>query len=80
MLHSLELDLEKGQVHFHPERLYPHPADPAATSIDLAESLSHLHGKWIKRLSRDEVEFQDGEVVSLLDPDWRHFKPMIWWS
>jgi len=79
LLDSLDLDLEKDMVHFHPERLYSDPASLTKTSIDLAESLSHLKGKWIKRIRPDEVEFQDGEVVNLRDPDWRLFKPMIWW-
>lgn len=71
-LHTLEVDVENNRVTFHPERLYP--------DIDLAETLSHLRGKWIKRITADWVEFQDGERINLADPDWRHFKKMIWWQ
>jgi adenine-specific DNA-methyltransferase len=72
LLESLEADAETNTVHFHPERLYP--------DIDLAETLSHLRGKWIKRITADYVEFEDGEQMSLTDPDWQTLKPMIWWQ
>ena len=80
LLESLEADVETNTVHFHPERLYPDPAKPSGTSIDLAETLSHLRGKWIKRITAEYVEFEDGEQMSLTDPDWKTLKPMIWWQ
>jgi adenine-specific DNA-methyltransferase len=67
----LKSDPDADAVHFHPERLYP--------DIDLAETLSHLRGKWIKRITEDYVEFEDGERMSLTDPDWETLKPMVWW-
>jgi adenine-specific DNA-methyltransferase len=72
MLDSVEIDGEKSKVHFHPERLYP--------GIDLAETLSQRRGKWIKRITAEYVEFQDGEHMSLTDPDWQIIKPLIWWQ
>lgn len=72
MLESLEVDLANNRVRFYPERLYP--------DIDLAETLSHLTGKWIKRITKEFVEFQDGTQMSLVDPDWQTLKPMIWWQ
>ena len=72
MLNSLEIDSNAEKVHFHPERLYP--------DIDLAETLSQLRGKWIKRITKEFVEFEDGEQMSLTDPDWQTLKPMIWWQ
>jgi adenine-specific DNA-methyltransferase len=71
LLDSVELDPESNEIHFHPERLYP--------DIDLAETLSHLKGKWIKRITEELVEFEDGERMSLTDPDWETLKPMVWW-
>ncbi len=50
------------------------------SDIDLAETLSTLRGKWIKRITAEYVEFQDGERLSLTDPDWRILKPLIWWQ
>ncbi len=72
LLESIEIDADSNRVRFHPERLYP--------DIDLAETLSHLRGKWIKRITEDFVEFQDGEKMSLTDPDWETLKPMVWWA
>lgn len=72
MLDSVEIDEEQNTVHFHPERLYP--------DIDLAETLSQRRGKWIKRITADYVEFQDGERMSLTDPDWQTIKPLVWWQ
>jgi hypothetical protein len=80
MLDSIEVDTQENQVHFHPERLYPDPGKPNGTSIDLAETLSQRTGKWIKRITADYVEFQDGERMSLTDPDWQTIKPLVWWQ
>ena len=71
-LDAIEVDTTKNAVHFHPERLYP--------DIDLAETLSNVRGKWIKHITREYVEFQDGEQISLTDPDWRLLKPLVWWQ
>lgn len=65
------IEIQDDGVTFHPERLYP--------NIDLAETLSNLTGKWIRRLTPTYVEFEDGERVDLTHPDWRLFKPLIWW-
>ena len=54
------------------DRLYP--------DIDLAETLSCVTGKWIKRITADEVEFTDGSKQSLSKPDWRLLKPLIFWG
>ncbi len=72
LLESIELDPQANTAHFHPERLYP--------DIDLAETLSHRRGKWIKRITAEFVEFQDGERMSLTDPDWQTIKPLVWWQ
>jgi hypothetical protein len=70
-LHALQVDYDNNTVHFHPERLY--------AGIDLAETLSNLRGKWINRITAEYVEFEDGERLSLTDPDWRIIKPLVWW-
>ncbi len=72
LLDAVEADPDEDKVRFHPERLYP--------DIDLAETLSHLKGKWIRRITADFVEFEDGERMSLTDPDWPTLKPMVWWQ
>jgi adenine-specific DNA-methyltransferase len=79
MLEALEVNLEKNTVRVDLSKPYP--------DIDLAETLSNLTGKWIKRIHPDPenpsqpawVEFADGETVDLKNPDWRRIKPLIWW-
>ncbi len=79
LLGALEVDLEQGTVQVDLSRLYE--------DIDLAETLSNLTGKWIKRIHPDpddptkpgKVEFADGTTEDLKNPDWRLIKPLIWW-
>ncbi len=72
MARAIELDYKKDSVEVHLDRLYP--------DIDLAETLSCVTGKWIKRITADEVEFADGTRQSLIKPDWRLLKPLIFWG
>lgn len=71
MLEALEVDAEKNKVKVDLSKLYD--------GIDIAETLSNLTGKWIKRITVDSVEFSDGEVMSTKDLDWKQIKPLIWW-
>lgn len=71
MLDAVSLDKGANKVKVHLEKLYE--------GIDLAETLSCVTGKWIKRITADTVEFQDGTSASLTDPDWTLIKPLIWW-
>ena len=71
MLSALELDFRNNKVKVNLEKLYP--------NIDIGETLSNLLGKWIKRISENEVEFEDGEKVDLKNLDYRLIKPLIWW-
>lgn len=80
MLDSVEIKSEKNQVYFYPERLYPDPGKPTGTKIDLAETLSQITGKWIKRITADYVVFQDDTKISLTEPDWQIIKPLVWWQ
>ncbi|MEW6572909.1 MAG: DNA methyltransferase [Bacillota bacterium] len=67
----VEVDIEKEEVRVDLSKLYE--------GIDLAETLSCVTGKWIKRITAEYVEFEDGERVDLHNPDWRLVKPLIWW-
>jgi hypothetical protein len=71
LLDAVKLDASQNKVEVNLERLY--------SGIDLAETLSCLSGKWIKRIGRDTVEFQDGTSASLTNPAWELVKPLIWW-
>jgi len=78
MLEALEVDLEQGTVQVDLSKLY--------SDIDLAETLSNLTGKWIKRIHPDPddptkpgtVEFADGITADLKNPHWRLIKPLMW--
>jgi adenine specific DNA methylase Mod len=75
----VEIDTEKDEIRVDPGKLYD--------DIDLAETLSCVIGKWIRRIHPDpdnptkpgEVEFEDGERVNLKNPPWKLIKPLIWW-
>jgi len=79
MLEALEVDLERNEVKVDLSKLYD--------NIDIAETLSNLTGKWIKRVTPDPsdslrarfVEFEDGERVDINNLDYRLIKPLIWW-
>ena len=71
MLEALKVDKKQNRVKVDLSRLYP--------DIDIAETLSNLTGKWIKRITAEQVEFEDGEIVDLQNLDWKRIKPLIWW-
>jgi adenine-specific DNA-methyltransferase len=71
MLNAVALDKKKNKVNVQLDKLYE--------GIDLAETLSCVTGKWIKRITKETVEFQDGTTASLTDPDWSLVKPLVWW-
>lgn len=72
LLDGLGLDYENDRVEVHLDELY--------AGIDLAETLSCVSGKWIKRITAEEVEFEDGSRASLKHPDWSLIKSLVWWS
>jgi adenine specific DNA methylase Mod len=72
MLRALEIDCENKKVNVDLSKLYP--------NIDIAETLSNLTGKWIKRINDGEVEFEDRTKVNTKDLDYRLIKPLIWWE
>ena len=71
MLEALEIDYENDKVKVDLSKLYP--------NIDIPETLSNLLGKWIKRITSDYVEFEDGEKINIKDLDYKLIKPLIWW-
>jgi len=71
MLKILEIDNKAGKTKIDLKKLYP--------NIDIAETLSNLTGKWIKKINGDEVEFADGTKINIKDLDYKLIKPLIWW-
>lgn len=71
MLETLDVDAKKNKVKVDLGKVYD--------GIDIAETLSNLTGKWIKSITADSVEFDDGEVVDTKNLDWKRIKQLIWW-
>ncbi|HPQ23239.1 MAG TPA: site-specific DNA-methyltransferase, partial [Candidatus Paceibacterota bacterium] len=68
---ALKIDYENNKVKVDLSKIYP--------NIDIAETLSNLRGKYIKRITPDEAEFEDGEKINFKDLDYKVIKPLIWW-
>jgi len=71
MLEALEIDYESNKVKVDLSKLYE--------NIDIPETLSNLSGKWIKRITPDEVELENGEKIDIENLDYKLIKPLIWW-
>jgi adenine specific DNA methylase Mod len=84
MLKAMEIDYEKEKVKVDLNKLYPVRYDKLSNrvnpSIDIAETLSNLTGKWIKKVSDPEIEFEDGTKINTKDLDYKIIKPLIWWE
>jgi adenine-specific DNA-methyltransferase len=71
LLEAVTVDIEADTVKVDLAPLY--------RGIDLAETLSNLHGWPIKRIVEGVVEFENGRRVELADPPWELVKPLVWW-
>jgi adenine specific DNA methylase Mod len=73
MLDAIELDYENNKIKADLTKIY------SEKDIDIAETLSNLNGKWIKRITKDEVEFKDGEKINTNNLDYKLIKNLIYW-
>jgi len=71
MLEALKVDYKNNKVKVDFSKLYP--------NIDIPETLSNLLGRWIKKITSDFVEFENGERIELKNLDYKLIKPLIWW-
>jgi len=71
MLEALEIDYENNKANVDLSKLYK--------NIDIPETLSNLTGKWIKKITPDYIEFEDGEKIDIKNLDYKLIKPLIWW-
>jgi len=72
MLEALEIDYEKEKVQVDLAKLYP--------NVDIAETLSNLTGKWIKKVSDGQVWLEgEDKPIDIKDLDYKLIKPLIWW-
>lgn len=72
MSDALRIDYDKNKVGVDFSQLYE--------GIDLAETLSCVKGKFIRRVTADSVEFADGEIIDYDELDYRDILPLVWWD
>lgn len=75
MLDALELDYDEENIKIKFENLYP--------DVDIAETLSNLFGKNIKRLNDKRVVFEDGKKIIFDEMTFEKYpriKELIWWG
>src|SRR3989338_4775095 len=71
---GLEIDLKKEKARFVFEKLYP--------DVDVAETISNLFGKKIKKINKDKVVFEDDSEIDLNNLDFAKYAPLkklIYW-
>lgn len=83
MLKALEVDYKNNKVKVDFSKLYK--------NIDIPETISNLLGLYIKRITDDFVEFDNGTKVNIKELNYiefpngkkeqlyMHIKPLIWW-
>ena len=69
---AVKINAKDKTVQVTLNKLYP--------NIDAAETLSLITGKKIKKITAEEVEFNDGSKESLTNPNYHLFKEFIWWQ
>ena len=72
MTEAITIDYKNNKVKVDLSALYP--------DIDIAETLSNLKGKNIKKITDNEVEFEDGTKINTQEIDYKEIKPLIWWE
>jgi adenine specific DNA methylase Mod len=75
LLDAMEVDYKNNKISIKFDKIYP--------NIDIAETLSNLRGKWIKRITKDSVilidESNNEEEIRYDNIDFKTIKPLIWW-
>jgi len=71
MLEALKVDIKKNKVKVDLSKIY--------SGLDIAETLSNLTGKWIKKIGPDFVQFENGTKIDTKNLDYKLIKPLIWW-
>ncbi|ADL08318.1 site-specific DNA-methyltransferase [Thermosediminibacter oceani] len=74
LLRAVEIDRENNKVRLNLGALYP------GKNVDVAETLSNVTGKGIKKITMDYVEFDNGSREYFDDLDYKEFKPLLWWE
>ena len=71
LLDAMELDYKNNKININFDVIY--------SNIDLAETLSNIKGKFIKRIEKDSVVFEGDEKVKFSEIEFETIKPLIRW-
>ncbi len=71
LLEAMKLDYKNNKIKIDFSKIYP--------DIDLAETISCITGKAIKKIEKKVVVLEDGEKIKFDDIDFNLIKPLIWW-
>ncbi len=75
LLDAMDLDYKNNKIRIRFDDIYP--------NIDIAETLSNLKGKWIKKITKNSVILRDDsnneEEIRFDEIDFKTIKPLIWW-
>jgi len=75
LLDAMELDYKNDKIKINFDKIY--------SNIDIAETLSNLKGKWIKKITQDSVVLVDDngneEEIKYDNINFKTIKPLIWW-
>lgn len=71
LLDAVKMDYEKNKVLVDLKTIYP--------NVDIAETLSNLTGKSIKKIEKNLVEYAAGERTEFNKLGFRLIRPLIWW-
>jgi len=87
MLKALEIDYENNKIKVDLDKLYHNTLSANADTplqegnIDIAETLSNLTGKWIKKIEENKVWLEGEEKpINIKELDYKLIKPLIWWE
>jgi adenine specific DNA methylase Mod len=72
LLEALEVDYKNNKVKVNLSNLY--------RNIDISETLSNLFGKWIKKITPESTQFEDGFIINIKNLDYKLIKPLVWWK
>ena len=71
MLDAMEIDKENNKVKVDFSKIYK--------NVDIAETLSNLTGKAIKKIEKNAVVFEDGEGIEFDNVEFNKIKRLVWW-
>lgn len=71
MLKAVEVDKKEKKIKIDFSKIYP--------EVDIAETLSNIMGKSIKKIEESKVIFDDDEEIKFDEIEFNDIKSLIWW-